>query len=59
MEFELEDRSQQMGEEIALDMDGDYASPQRERRSYSHAARAASARKDHAIFIPEQETGAA
>ena len=57
MEFELEDRPQQMGEEDALDSAGDFESPQRERRSYSRPARALRSRQDQAIFIPEQEAG--
>ena len=57
MEFELEERPQQMGEEDALDVDTGCASPQRERRSYSRPARVARSRQDQAIFIPEQEPG--
>lgn len=57
MEFELEDRPQQMGEENALEIDAADVSPQRERRSYSRPSQAARPRQDQALFIPEQEPG--
>lgn len=56
MEFELEERSAQMGDDDALDM-ADERSPQRDRRRFSRPSQMPTPNQDQALFIPEQEAG--
>lgn len=56
MEFEIEDRPQQMGEDDALDIATVRRSPQLDRNRIERRARSHS-RQDQAVFIPEQEPG--
>ena len=56
MEFELEDRPQQMGEDDALDIAAPRRSPQLERIRPGRRSPAVS-KQDQAVFIPEQEPG--
>jgi hypothetical protein len=56
MEFELEDRPQQMGEDDALDIAENPRSPQRDRTRAERPSQTP-AKQDQAVFIPEQEPG--
>ena len=56
MEFELEDRPQQMGEDDAVDIADVHPGGQRDRKRPSRASQAPP-RQDQAVFIPEQEPG--
>ena len=56
MEFELEERTQQMGEDDALEIADAHPGGQRDRKRQSRPSQAP-AKQDQAIFIPEQEPG--
>ena len=56
MEFEIEDRPPQMGEDDALYLAEIHPVVQRDRRRHFRPSQAP-ARQDQAIFIPEQEPG--
>ena len=56
MEFEIEERPAQMGEDDALDIATVRRSPQRDRTRPERRSQALS-KQDQAVFIPEQEPG--
>lgn len=56
MEFELEDRPAQMGEDDALDI-SPVRSPQLDRVRHPRGAQRPLSNQDQALFIPEQEAG--
>ena len=56
MEFEIEERPRQMGEDDALDIATVRRSPQRDRNRPERRSQDVS-KQDQAVFIPEQEPG--